>query len=429
APADTPAPSVVAWPISAKTPAALRAQAERLRDHLADHDGLSPADIGHSLATTRTAFAHRAVILGKGADELLSGLDALANGTEAAGVTRGRVADGGLAVLFSGQGSQRAAMGRELYAAYPVFAAALDEVCDCLDGRLAEPLREVLSAEPPSPRAELLDRTSYTQPALFAIEVALYRLAESWGLTPGHLMGHSVGEIAAAHVAGVLTLPDACTLVAARGRLMQAITAKGAMAALQADADEAAELLAGMEDRLDLAAVNGPSSVVISGDHEAVHATAATWRERGRKARLLKVSHAFHSPHMDTMLDELRAVASGLTFSAPAIPIVSNVTGRLATAAELATPDYWARHARHAVRFMDGVHTLLDAGVTTFLELGPDAPLTAMTRECLAARPGPAPGRPRPAAVAALRRDRPEVRTFAAAMAQAYVRGAEVAWD
>ncbi|MCQ8188698.1 type I polyketide synthase [Streptomyces rugosispiralis] len=428
-PPPPPPPPVLAWPISAKTPAALSAQAGRLRDHLADHDGRSPADIGHSLATTRTAFGHRAVVLGEGTDELLSGLDALADGAESAGVVRGSTTDGGLAVLFSGQGSQRAAMGRELYAAHPVFAAALDAVCDCLDGQLAEPLHEVMSAPSPSPRAALLDRTSYTQPALFAIEVALYRLAESWGLTPGHLMGHSVGEIAAAHVAGVLTLPDACTLVAARGRLMQAITAKGAMAALQADADEAAGLLAGWEDRLDLAAVNGPSSVVISGDHDAVHATAAAWRERGRKARLLKVSHAFHSPHMDTILDELRAVAAGLTFSAPAIPLVSNVTGRLATAAELAAPDYWARHARHAVRFMDGVHTLLDAGVTTFLELGPDAPLTAMTRECLTAQPGPAPGRPRPAAVAALRRDRPEARTFAAAMAQAYVRGAEVAWD
>ncbi|WP_413802989.1 type I polyketide synthase [Streptomyces iranensis] len=427
--ADAPAPPIVAWPISAKAPAALRAQAGRLRDHMTDHDGRSPADIGHSLATTRTAFGHRAVILGEGADELLSGLDALANGTEAAGVVRGSTTDGGLAVLFSGQGCQRAAMGRELYAAYPVFAAALDEVCDCLDGQLAEPLREVMFTQLPSPRAALLDRTSYTQPALFAIEVALYRLAESWGLTPGHLMGHSVGEIAAAHVAGVLTLSDACTLVAARGRLMQSITATGAMAALQADPDEAAGLLAGWEDRLDLAAVNGPSSVVISGDHDAVHASVAAWRERGRKARPLKVSHAFHSAHMDSMLDELRAVASGLTFSAPAIPLVSNVTGRLATASELAAPDYWARHARHAVRFMDGVHILLDAGVTTFLELGPDAPLTAMTRECLAARPGPAPGRPRPAAVAALRRDRPEPRTFAAAMAQAYVRGAEVAWD
>ncbi|CAM5314386.1 Polyketide synthase OS=Streptomyces antimycoticus OX=68175 GN=SANT12839_087120 PE=4 SV=1 [Streptomyces antimycoticus] len=188
-------------------------------------------------------------------------------------------------------------------------------------------------------------------------------------------------------------------------------------------------MLAGREDRLDIAAVNGPCSVVISGDHDAVHAAAAVWRERGRKARLLKVSHAFHSPHMDGILDELRAVASELTFSAPAIPLVSNATGRLATASQLASPDYWARHARHAVRFMDGVHTLLDVGVTTFLELGPDAPLTAMTRECLSARPGPASGRPRPAAVAALRRDRPEARTFATAMAQAYVRGAEVAWD
>ncbi|MEV6129841.1 beta-ketoacyl synthase N-terminal-like domain-containing protein [Streptomyces violaceusniger] len=432
APADTlapPVPPVVAWPISAKTPAALRAQAGRLRDQLTDHPDLSPADIAHSLATTRTAFDHRAVLLGEDTDELLSGLDALAEGAESAGAVRGSTVAGGLAFLFSGQGSQRAAMGRELYAAYPVFAAALDEVCDCLDARLAEPLHEVMSAQAPSPRAALLDRTSYTQPALFAIEVALYRLAESWGLTPGHVMGHSVGEIAAAHVAGVLTLPGACALVAARGRLMQSVTAKGAMAALQADADEAAGLLAGWDDRLDIAAVNGPSSVVISGDHDAVHAAAAGWRERGRKARLLKVSHAFHSPHMDGMLDELRAVASELTFSAPAIPVVSNVTGRLATASQLASPEYWARHARHAVRFMDGVHTLLDAGVTTFLELGPDAPLTAMTRECLTALPGPAPGRPRPAAVAALRRDRPEARTFATAMAQAYVRGAEVAWD
>ncbi|MBO3678035.1 acyltransferase domain-containing protein [Streptomyces sp. NEAU-YJ-81] len=432
APADTPAPPVppvMAWPISAKTPAALRAQAGRLRDHLTDHPDLSPADIAHSLATTRTAFDHRAVLLGEDTDELLSGLDALADGAETAGAVRGSAVDGGLAFLFSGQGSQRAAMGRELYAAYPVFAAALDEVCDCLDARPAEPLHEVMFAQAPSPRAALLDRTSYTQPALFAIEVALYRLAESWGLTPGHVMGHSVGEIAAAHVAGVLTLPDACTLVAARGRLMQSVTAKGAMAALQADADEAAGLLAGWDDRLDIAAVNGPSSVVLSGDHDAVHAAAAAWRERGRKARLLKVSHAFHSPHMDGMLDELRAVASELTFSAPAIPLVSNVTGRLATASQLASPEYWARHARHAVRFMDGVHTLLDAGVTTFLELGPDAPLTAMTRECLTALPGPAPGRPRPAAAAALRRDRPEPRTFATAMAQANVRGAEVAWD
>ncbi|MGK7228830.1 type I polyketide synthase [Streptomyces hygroscopicus] len=422
-------PPVVAWPLSAKTPAALRAQARRLRDHLADHTGLAPADVGHALATTRTAFGHRAVILGDGADELLSGLDALAAGAQTAGAVQGRATGGGLAFLFSGQGSQRPAMGQELYTAHPVFAAALDEVCDCLDAHLEEPLREVMFARPPSPRAALLDRTDYTQPALFALEVALYRLATSWGAAPGHLMGHSVGEIAAAHAAGVLSLPDACALVAARGRLMRSVTVDGAMAALQADADEAAGLLAGRADRLDLAAVNGPSSVVISGDRDAVHEAVAVWRGRGRKARPLKVSHAFHSPHMDGVLDDLRTVASALTFHPPAVPLVSNVTGRAATASQLASPEYWARHARHAVRFMDGVHTLLDAGVTTFLELGPDAPLTAMTRECLTARPGPAPGRPRPSAAAALRRDRPEARTFTAAMAQAYVRGAEVAWE
>ncbi|MBL1097638.1 type I polyketide synthase [Streptomyces coffeae] len=432
-PAEAPAPAAqlaaVPWVISAKSAAALRAQAVRLRDHLraAEHPGDTPEDIGHALATTRTAFPHRAVILGgeDDPDAPARGLDALAQDTETTGLTRGQVADGGLAVLFSGQGSQRPAMGRELYAAHPAFATALDEVCAHLDRHLDRPLREVVFDRNPV----ALDRTAYTQPALFAIEVALYRLAEAWGLRPDWLMGHSVGELAAAHVAGVLSLADACTLVAARGRLMQSVTASGAMAAWQATADEATAALAGAEGRLGIAAVNGPSSVVISGDHHAVHQATDTWRARGRKAHLLKVSHAFHSPHMDGVLDELRAVAAGLTFATPAIPVVSNVTGRLATAEQLASPDYWARHARDAVRFMDGVHTLRDTGATTFVELGPDALLAAMTRECLAARPGTAPGRPRPAVLAVLRRDRPETQTFATALAQAYVRGADVRWE
>ncbi|MET8183081.1 beta-ketoacyl synthase N-terminal-like domain-containing protein [Streptomyces sp. NPDC005336] len=424
-----PPPPALPWLVSAKSPDALRAQARRLREHLADHPDLAPADIGYTLATARTAFTHRAVILGDDTDELLSGLEALARGTEAPGLTRGRVADGGLALLFSGQGSQRPAMGRELYAAHSAFADALDEVCGRLDPHLEQPLRDVMFAQPASPLARLLDRTSYTQPALFAIEVALYRLVESWGLKADYLMGHSVGEIAAAHVAGVLTLPDACTLVAARGRLMQSVTAEGAMAAWRATPDDAAELLAGREGRLSIAAVNGPSSVVISGDRDAVHEATAAWRERGRKAHLLKVSHAFHSPHMDGTLDELRAVAAGLTFAPPAIPLVSNVTGRLATAQQLGSPDYWAEHARNAVRFLDGVHTLRDAGVTTCVELGPDALLAAMARECFAVRHGAGHERPCPVALAALRRDRPEVRTFASAMAHAHVRGAAVTWE
>ena len=427
------APPVVLWPLSARTPAALRAQAGRLREHLAAHPGADPADLGHALATTRTVFPHRAVLLGDGhhPDELPRGLDALAQGAQTAGLVRGRTSDGGLALLFSGQGSQRPGMGRELYAAHPVFADALDEVCDTLDPHLDLPLRDVMFAEPGTPRAALLDRTSYTQPALFAIEVALYRLVASWGLKPDYLLGHSVGEIAAAQVAGALSLPGACALVAARGRLMQSVTADGAMAAWQATADEATELLAGQEDRIAVAAVNGPASVVVSGDRDTVHDTTAIWRQRGRKARLLKVSHAFHSPHMDPMLDELRAAAADLTVTAPAIPVVSNVTGRVATAEQLASPDHWARHARDAVRFASGMDTLRAAGVTTFLELGPDAQLTAMARECLAERPGTedGPDRPRPLAVAVLRRDRPEARTFATAMAEAHVRGVALDWE
>ncbi|MWK40689.1 acyltransferase domain-containing protein [Actinomadura sp. J1-007] len=423
-------PPIVPWTVSGKSAAALRAQADRLREHVEDRPGLDPADVGHALGATRSAFAHRAVVLGGGADELLGRLGALGRGEDAPGVVHGTVNGGGVAVLFSGQGSQRPRMGRELYDAHPVFAAALDEAFACLDPMLDRPLREVVWSGDAAP----LDRTAYTQPALFAVEVALYRLAESWGLRPGHLIGHSVGEIAAAHVAGALSLPDACTLVAARGRLMQAVTAPGAMAALRATPDEAAELVAG-RGGLGVAAVNGPASVVISGDRDAVRDAAAAWRDRGGKATLLRVSHAFHSPHMDAMLDELRAVAAGLAFAAPAIPVVSNVTGLPATAERLASPDYWAEHARRAVRFMPGVRYLCGEGVTTFVELGPDGQLAAMARESF---PGPSTegpdGRPRPAArpvaLAALRRDRPETATFATAMAEAYVRGGvDLDWD
>ena len=412
------------WVITGKSPAALRDQARRLRRHLADHPGLDPVDVGYSLVTTRSAFAHRAVILGAGAGDLLGGLEALERGEETPGLTRGSVAGGGLAFLFSGQGSQRAGMGRELYAAHPVFAAALDDAFACLDPHLDTPLRDVMFG---GATDGLLDRTVYTQTALFAIEVALYRLVGSWGLTADHLMGHSIGELAAAHVAGVLSLPDACTLVAARGRLMQSVTAPGAMAAWQATADEAAELLAGQEERLGIAAVNGPASVVVSGDQDAVREATEAWKARGRKVSHLRVSHAFHSPHMDAVLDELRAVAAGLSFAAPAIPIVSNVTGRIATAEQLASPDYWAEHVRNPVRFMAGVDTLRDAGVTTFVELGPDAMLAAMARECLAG--SPATDGPRPAALAVLRRGRPEVGTVTAALAETYVRGSAPAWE
>ncbi|WP_344535447.1 beta-ketoacyl synthase N-terminal-like domain-containing protein, partial [Streptomyces albiaxialis] len=412
---DTP----VAWPLSGRGHAALRAQAERLRAHVAAHADLDAADLAYSLTATRTAHTHRAVVLGTDTPDLLEGLGAVASGGAAPTTVTGEVTGGGVAFLFSGQGSQRLAMGRELHATHPVFADALDEAFACLDPHLERPLRDVVFTDDPgSP----LDRTAYAQPALFAVEVALHRLVTSFGLRASHLMGHSVGEIAAAHVAGALSLPDACALVAARGRLMESVTAPGAMAALQATEAEAADLIAGREDELALAAVNGPSSVVISGDHDVVRETAEAWRARGRKATALRTSHAFHSPHMDAVLGELRTVAAGLTFREPGIPVVSNVTGALADPADLASPDYWAAHARQPVRFLAGVHTLRDAGADTLVELGPDASLAAMARQSLAAHPDGG------TALAVLRRGRPEARTFLAALAQAYVRGASVDW-
>ena len=421
------APPVVPWLLSAASPAALTAQADALRERLRTCPEPDPVDVGHSLATTRTSFTHRAVLLGADGGELRERLDALAEGRDAAGLVRGSRTHGGVAVLFSGQGSQRLGMGRELYAAYPVFAAALREACAALDPHLETPLLDVVfAADPPQGAAPLLDRTAYTQPALFAIEVALYRLAESWGLTADHLIGHSVGEIAAAHVAGVLSLPDAGTLVTARGRLMQSVGTPGAMAAWQATADEADEALREYAGRLDLAAVNGPASVVVSGDRDAVLEATASWQARGRKASVLRVSHAFHSAHMDGILAELRDVAAGLTFAAPTVPIVSDVTGLPATEAQLRSPDYWADHARRPVRFTAGVRHLCDLGVGTFVELGPDAALAGMARECFGALPD---GEPRPAALAVMRRDRPEVETFVAAMAQAHVRGVAVDWE
>ncbi|MFJ6619333.1 type I polyketide synthase [Kitasatospora sp. NPDC091335] len=422
-PESSPATGELPFVLGARTDSALRGQAARLRALLAADPALHPADLGHSLAVTRAGLSHRAVVVAADRADLLAGLAALEDGTESGRVVRGAARKSGkLAFLFTGQGAQRARMGAGLAAAQPVFAEALAEVCERLDPHFDPPLRAVLDAEPGTATAALLDETAYTQAALFAVEVALFRLVTSLGAAPDYLLGHSVGEVAAAHAAGVLSLDDACVLVAARGRLMQAMPAGGAMLAVEADEARVREDLAGLEALVAVAAVNGPASVVVSGDREAVLALADTWRERGLRTRELRVSHAFHSPHMDGMLAEFREVVAGLAFRPPAVPVVSDLTGGTATAEQLADPEYWARQVREAVRFADGVLHLDAQGVTRYLELGPDGVLSAMARESLAHRGDGVFLAP------LLRRDRPEPQSATTALAGLYAHGVALDW-
>ncbi|MEU4001519.1 type I polyketide synthase [Streptomyces albidoflavus] len=400
----TARPTLVPWPVSAKTREALDAQLARVTSVT----GAAPLDIGHSLATGRSTFEHRAV--------LLAGPEG-----EPAEAARGRATERTLALLFSGQGSQRAGMGRELYERFPVFAEALDAVVARLDTGLERSLREVLFAEEGSGAAALLDVTGYTQPALFAVEVALFRLVESWGVAPEFVAGHSVGEIAAAHVAGVFSLDDACALVAARARLMQELPAGGAMVAVRATE---AEVTPRLTEGLSLAAVNGPDSVVVSGPEGEVTALAAEFETEGRKIQRLSVSHAFHSALMEPMLDAFREVARSLEYAEPRVPVVSNVTGALAEPGQLTDPEYWVRHVRETVRFADGVRTLAEAGADAFLEIGPGGVLTALARQSLDTLDGGTGA----VAAPALRSRRPEQEALLTGLAQLHVAGVRVDW-
>ncbi|WP_057367527.1 type I polyketide synthase, partial [Mycobacterium tuberculosis] len=328
-------------------------------------------------------------------------------------VVRGTATAAGKTVfVFPGQGSQWLGMGMGLHAGYPVFAEAFNTVVGELDRHLLRPLREVMWGHDEN----LLNSTEFAQPALFAVEVALFRLLGSWGVRPDFVMGHSIGELSAAHVAGVLSLENAAVLVAARGRLMQALPAGGAMVAVQAAEEEVRPLLSA---EVDIAAVNGPASLVISGAQNAVAAVADQLRADGRRVHQLAVSHAFHSPLMDPMIDEFAAVAAGIAIGRPTIGVISNVTGQLA-GDDFGSAAYWRRHIRQAVRFADSVRFAQAAGGSRFLEVGPSGGLVASIEESL---PDVAV-----TTMSALRKDRPEPATLTNAVAQGFVTGMDLDW-
>ncbi|THA71788.1 SDR family NAD(P)-dependent oxidoreductase [Streptomyces sp. A0958] len=410
--AAAPLPALLPWPLSARDTAALAAQADRVHAHIAATPELSAADLTYSLATSRAALEHRAVVLAETRDAALTALAALAGEETHPAVLRGVATKGKAAFLFTGQGAQRLGMGRELYEAFPVFAEAFDAVCGEVDAHLGVALREVVWGED----AAQLNRTAFAQPALFAFEVALFRLVEAWGVTPDVVVGHSIGELAAAHVAGVLSLADASRLVVARGRLMQELPAGGAMVAVQASE---AEVLAVLTDGVSIAAVNGPQSVVVSGVEAEALAVGEHFSAIGRKTSRLAVSHAFHSALMEPMLNELRSVAGGLAYAEPGIPVVSTVTGAASSAWQ--SPEYWVDQVRQPVRFADAVVAAEAFGARTFIEIGPDAVLTALgagsaTDEATTFVP-------------LLRKDRPESEALVAGLGRLYTTGVSPDWE
>ncbi len=406
--------SVLPWVISARSAEALTAQASRLLAHVRAHPGLDPVDVGCSLAG-RSVFEHRAVVVGADRQSLMERLATLADGDPGAGVVVGQAEPvGKTVVVFPGQGSQQIGMGRELYGQVPVFAEAFDAVADELDRHLRLPLREVVWGSDPG----LLDSTEFAQPALFAVEVALFAVLRRWGVQPDFVMGHSVGEFAAAYVAGVLTLADAAMLVVARGRLMQALPAGGAMVAVAAAEDDVMPLLG---EGVGIAAINAPTSVVISGAQDTVSAIADRFAEQGRRVHHLAVSHAFHSPLMEPMLEEFARVAARVEPREPRIGLVSNVSGELVGAdSDFGSAQYWVEHVRRPVRFADSVRHLQMAGATHFIEVGPGSGLTGSIAQSLA----PAEA----VVVATLGKNRPELASVLGAAGQLFTTGAPVDW-
>jgi acyl transferase domain-containing protein len=404
--------------LSARSRPALQALAGRWRRHLQENVSDSLADLSFTANVGRTHADHRLAVV---AESRAQAWDALRDAGAGGG---GRVFHGEpgaqaspkVAFLFTGQGAQHAGMGQRLYEAEPAFREALDACAEGLKPHMTKPLLEVMFA----PRGDrTIDEAQYAQPALFALEYSLFRLWERWGVRPFAVLGHSVGEYAAACAAGVFDLADALALVAARGRLMQALPRAGAMVAVQAGEDQVRNAAAPYGARVSIAAVDGPQSTVLAGEREAVAAATEVLRAAGVRTRELSVSHAFHSALLDPMLDELERAARAAHCRAPQCHLASNLTGALFAPGQVPDAAYWRRHAREPVLFEAGVRALSAAGATVFIELGPHPVLTSMARQFL---DGPH------AWVASLREDRDDLRQVLESVAELYVRGAAIDW-
>lgn len=402
--------------LTAKTAAALDALAKRFADGVPDDARIE--DVCFSANTGRARLPHRLAVAADSVETLKAQLAKHAAGRPAKSVVRGQVTSRNrskITFLFTGQGAQTIGMGKDLYDSEPVFRDALDKCAAASD--LPAPLLEVIY---PESGESALDDTGYAQPALFAIEYALCELWRSWGVKPRAVMGHSVGELGAAVAAGVMSVEDGLKLIAARGQLMQALPRGGAMCQIAVDEARALEEIAGYEGKVSIAGINGPTDVVISGDEDAVNAIATKLDGEGLSARKLKVSHAFHSHHMDPMLDAFEEVVASVTLNAPRIPLISNLTGKVVEADRITTPRYWRDHVRGAVRFLDGMQTLNAQGSSTFLEVGPKRTLTGLGKKCLPDEDS--------TWIASMRSKGDDHRHMLLALGEVYALGVEVNW-
>ena len=408
---------------SAQTTAALRASAEQLREYLRRSDAASLPDVAFTAGIGRAHFVERLAIVAADRATAAERLDAFLSepdGITPACAARGRSPAGTtpeFAFLFTGQGAQRFGMGRELYETQPVFRDALDACAVVIDPIVGRSLIDVMFRDESA--RDLLDDTAFTQPALFAIEYALAQLWRAWGVEPTMMMGHSVGEYVAACIAGVFSLADAARLIAHRGRLMSALPRDGSMVAIFADRERVTRALVGFEADVSIGAANGPTNTVIAGRASAIEQILKQLAADEIEFQRLNVSHAFHSPLMDPMLDEFERIASTIRYSEPRIGVVSNVTGRIA-GPEIATPAYWRRHVRAPVLFVDGVETLLIEGMRTFVEVGPSPTLSRMAQRC--------PGAEGAAWLSSLRKDHGDSQAMLDTLGQLYVRGQRVDW-